>query len=141
MTSQRDVEDFARWLWLWDAKPEYERKEGSRVPDNYLNEAANFLAGPLGQRLQHGDQPELDRLRAEIADRHNVEADLRAQVAQAETKIAAAWDEGRRVGIACCGTLWMADDPPIDPWTRTNPYRAQVGEESGGDAEPGGETP
>lgn len=49
MTSQRLVEEFAAWLWQWDSG---RKPEGERVPDNYLNEAAIFLAGELGQRLQ-----------------------------------------------------------------------------------------
>jgi hypothetical protein len=48
VTSQRLVEEFAAWLWQWDTG----HIGDGRVPDNYLNEAAIFLAGELGQRLQ-----------------------------------------------------------------------------------------
>jgi hypothetical protein len=53
VTSQQLVEEFAAYLWQWDTG--HKIGEG-RIPDNYLNEAAIFLAGPLGQRLQRQGQ-------------------------------------------------------------------------------------
>jgi hypothetical protein len=69
MTSQRDVEDFARWLYVRDLAPAVDPQLGTRtlrIPDNYLNEAAIFLAGPLGQRLQHGDRNHEQQLQAKV---------------------------------------------------------------------------
>jgi hypothetical protein len=61
MTSQALVEDLARWLYERD----YMRRSlppEVRIPDDYLNEAAVFLAGPLGQRLQRAKLKTVEEL-------------------------------------------------------------------------------
>ncbi len=96
MTTQRLVEDYARWLWNRDRDRLYAPTAlpEERTPDNYLNEAAIFLGGELGQRLQrefyergYRDGRNDTKLRDEITDRANVEADLRAQPAEAKARL------------------------------------------------------
>jgi hypothetical protein len=64
MTSERMIQDFAEWLFLRD-NPD-RGWPGVDGEPSYMIEAQIFLAGELGQQLQHGDRNHDRQLQARV---------------------------------------------------------------------------